>query len=343
MKVAFRADASIEIGTGHVMRCLTLAEALRDQGAECQFICSAEDGNMLQAIREKGFKASGVEPFMNWRIDAEQTQADLAESRVNWIIVDHYALDSRWEQALKAHCHKLMVIDDLADRTHDCDLLLDQNLGRLKSDYEKLVPAACQLLIGPKYALLRPEFAAWRDYSLKRRAVDTELKQLLISMGGTDYSNSTSQILQALKQVPLPTNCHITVVMGASSPWIQQATALAETMPWSTEVKVNVGNMAELMANSDLSIGAAGSTSWERCCLGLPSIQFVLANNQRLIANALHLANAAISVDMGSFNAAASALCASSKLANKLNSLTKATQTISNGTGVLQVRSTLCD
>ena len=294
MKIAFRADASIEIGTGHVMRCLTLAEALRDQGAECQFICGSQDGNMLQTIRDRGFRASSVEAFMNWKSDAEQTQAVLAGSVVNWVVVDHYGLDAYWEQALKAHCRKLMVIDDLADRPHDCDLLLDQNLGRTKNDYERLVPQACQLLIGPEYALLRPEFSAWRDYSLKRRATNPQFKHLLISMGGTDYPNSTSQILEALKKSLLPIDCRITVVMGMSSPWIRQVTDLAKTMPWTTDVRVNVSNMAELMANSDLAIGAAGSTSWERCCLGLPSLIVILAENQK--SGAAHLVQSGVAI-----------------------------------------------
>jgi UDP-2,4-diacetamido-2,4,6-trideoxy-beta-L-altropyranose hydrolase len=281
LKIAFRADASIELGTGHVMRCLTLATALRDQGAECQFISGLLEGNMLQAIQDKGFKASSIAASDDWKQDADQTQSLLSGEPVDWLIVDHYGLDSRWENALKSNYQKLMVIDDLADRPHNCDLLLDQNLGRLASDYKPFLPNTCQLLIGPQYALLRPEFAQWRDYSLKRRAAHPELKHLLISMGGTDYPNSTSQILEALKQAPLPLDCRITVVMGASSPWTQQVTGIAKIMPWKTEVAVNVSNMAELMANSDLAIGAAGSTTWERCCLGLPSLVVILAENQK--------------------------------------------------------------
>jgi UDP-2,4-diacetamido-2,4,6-trideoxy-beta-L-altropyranose hydrolase len=302
MKVVFRADASLKIGNGHVMRCLALAEALRDQGAECQFICGSQEGNMLQAISDKGFKASGIDTFIDWELDLEKTQAVLVESTVHWVVVDHYSLDIRWEQTIKTHCHKLMVIDDLADRQHDCDSLLDQNLGRVKSDYAQLVPNTCQLLIGPEYALLRPEFATWREYSLKRRAGNPELKHILISMGGTDYPNSTSQILQALKETSLPLGCRLTVVMGGSSPWIQQVMDIAKAMPFHTEVKVNVSNMAELMANSDLAIGAAGSTSWERCCLGLPSLIACTADNQREVFKALLACSAAGYLDLQTLN-----------------------------------------
>lgn len=293
LKIAFRADASIELGTGHVMRCLTLASTLRDQGAECQFISSLLEGNMLQAIQDKGFKASSITASDDWKQDAAQTQSLLLGEPVDWLVVDHYGLDSRWENNLKPNCKKLMVIDDLADRAHNCDLLLDQNLGRLASDYKPYVPKTCHLLIGPQYALLRPEFAQWREYSLKRRAENQELKHLLISMGGTDYPNSTSQILEALKQTPLPLDCRITVIMGATSPWIQQVTDLAKTMPWATEVKVNVNNVAELMANSDLAIGAAGSTTWERCCLGLHSLMVITASNQESGAKAMAAIDAA--------------------------------------------------
>jgi len=179
-----------------------------------------------------------------------------------------------------------MVIDDLADRAHDCDLLLDQNLGRSAADYAAHVPPACKMLIGPRYALLRPEFAALRPQSLARRA-QPELKHLLITMGGVDKDNATSRVLEALRTCDLPQHCHITVVMGPHAPWLEEVRRLAATMPWATEVLVNIRDMAVLMAKSDVAIGAAGSTSWERCALGLPTVQLILADNQREAGAAL--------------------------------------------------------
>jgi UDP-2,4-diacetamido-2,4,6-trideoxy-beta-L-altropyranose hydrolase len=311
MNITFRTDASLDIGTGHVMRCLTLAQALREHGASCRFICREHPGNLLDLIRLRGFEAQAL-PMQDlsqvkssqqsapgerilvhagwlgadWQVDAEQTKDAIGDAVVDWLIVDHYALDVRWEAALKPHYQKLMVIDDLADRPHDCDLLLDQNLGRTEQHYVGLVSAHCTVLVGPQYALLRPDFSKLRQYSLARR-VTPQLKRLLITMGGVDKDNATGEVLAALTGSALPTDCHITVVMGPHAPWLTQVRKQAEKMLWSTEVLVNVDNMAKLMADSDLAIGAAGSTSWERCCLGLPTLLVVLADNQRDGANAL--------------------------------------------------------
>jgi UDP-2,4-diacetamido-2,4,6-trideoxy-beta-L-altropyranose hydrolase len=228
-----------------------------------------------------------------WQTDAQETAAVLASLQPDWLVVDHYALDLRWEAALKPHYKKLMVIDDLADRTHRCNLLLDQNLGRQPQDYAALVPTHCQVLTGPHYALLRPEFAALRPYSLQRRQAQPALRQLLITLGGVDQFNATGQVLHALKTCALPPECRISVVMGLTAPWLENVRELAALMPWPTEVVVNVNDMAQRMAVSDLAIGAAGSTSWERCCLGLPTLMLVLAENQKPSAHALDAAHAA--------------------------------------------------
>jgi UDP-2,4-diacetamido-2,4,6-trideoxy-beta-L-altropyranose hydrolase len=318
MRVAIRTDASLDIGNGHVMRCLTLADALKVQGADCHFICRVHSGHMLELIRLRGHcvtalpigqlspaMASGPESQpvhaallgCDWQTDAEQMVSMLVDLQPDWLVVDHYALDQRWEAALSPHYRKLLVIDDLADRPHRCDLLLDQNLGRQPLDYEGLVPTHCQVLTGSQYALLRPEFAALRPYSLQRRLAQPALRQLLISMGGVDQPNATGQVLQALKTCTLPADCRITVAMGLAAPWLQNVQELAAQMPWPTEVVVNVSDMAQRMADSDLAIGAAGSTSWERCCLGLPTLMVVLAENQRYIAAALDRAGAAMTLE----------------------------------------------
>lgn len=308
MKVAIRTDASLQIGTGHVMRCLTLADSLQAAGAQCHFICREHPGNLVSHIRQRGFTVcvllAANETFIiddlalerqsnyaawlgvDWITDAVQTKDGFGSMVVDWLIVDHYALDARWEQTLRPLCRKLMVIDDLADRPHDCDLLLDQNLGRNVGEYSQLVPKDCKVLAGPHYALLRPEFAILRDYSLRRRTTP-QFKRLLISMGGVDQADVTGKILETLKDCLLPTDISITIVMGRHAPWLERVQLLAKQMSQPTEVKVNISNMAQLMADSDLAIGAAGSTSWERCCLGLPTLVVVLAENQRNSASAL--------------------------------------------------------
>jgi len=322
MKAVFRADASLQIGTGHVMRCLTLADALAAKGADCQFICRAHQGNLIEFIRSKGY-LTHILPVVsanasNLAIHSELAFPDLRHSqwlgatqaqdaevcaslleaqRPDWLIVDHYALDVRWEQALAPYYHNLMVIDDLADRKHSCDLLLDQTFGRDVADYRPLVPADCRLLCGSQYALLRPEFAALRPYSLQRRARPV-IRELLVTMGGVDKDNATGRVLQALGSCSLPEDCRITVVMGATAPWLEEVRNLAQEMPWAARVLVGVNDMAQLMADSDLAIGAAGATSWERCCLGLPSIMLVLAANQMQVALGLEEAGAARVADL---------------------------------------------
>lgn len=318
MRIVFRADASLQIGSGHVMRCLTLAEALRERGAECRFICREHPGHLIEFIRGKGYPVHALpngqtnplaegapdQPSHAPWLGATQTQdaeacvAILQELRPDWLIVDHYALDQRWETALQPHYRKLMVIDDLADRPHICDLLLDQTFGRSPDDYKSWVPVDCTLLCGSQYALLRPEFGALRKYSLERRE-NPQLEHLLITMGGVDKDNATCQVLEALRRCALPTNCHITVIMGPSAPWLSEVRQQAAQLPWPTEVRVNVSDMALLMADSDLAIGAAGSTSWERCCLGLPTVMVVLADNQKTAAALLEQAQAVLMLSLG--------------------------------------------
>jgi len=314
MKIAFRTDASLLIGSGHAMRCLTLADALKAQGADCHFVSREHPGHLLDAICQRGhvvtalpagtYSSAGADDpspqpvhaawlGCAWQFDAEQTGAVLSNLQPDWLVVDHYSLDQRWEQALSPHYRKLLVIDDLADRPHYCDLLLDQNLGRQPAHYIQWVPAHCRLLTGPRYALLRPEFAFLRSYSMQRRQAQPALRQLLITMGGVDQPNATGQVLQALKTCALPADCRITVVMGVTAPCLQNVQELAAQMPWPTDVVVNINDMAQRMADSDLAIGAAGSTSWERCCLGLPTLMVVLSDNQQASAQALDAAQAA--------------------------------------------------
>jgi UDP-2,4-diacetamido-2,4,6-trideoxy-beta-L-altropyranose hydrolase len=318
VQVAFRADASLQIGTGHVMRCLTLADALRERGASCSFVCRPHQGHLLALITQRGYQVlalpelqEGAQHNLNgtahsywlgtdWAIDAQDTQHVLSARSggqpVDWLVVDHYGLDARWEEALRPQAKRIMVIDDLADRPHACDLLLDQNLGRKEADYGSLLKSKATTLVGPQYALLRPEFAALRAQSLARRQSKPQLQRLLVTMGGVDKDNATGQVLSSLQSCNLPGDLRVTVVMGPHAPWLVQVQAQAAQMPRSTEVLVGVGNMAQLMAESDLAIGAAGGTAWERCSLGLPSLVLVLAQNQLSGAMALQKVGAAVSM-----------------------------------------------
>lgn len=311
MKFLFRVDASIAIGSGHVMRCLTLADALRRRGAQCHFICRAHDGHLVEAIRARGFEATALpaagahtgsqDPAHaawlggTWQDDARQTLALAQAVQPDWLVVDHYALDARWENAVRPGGVRLLVIDDLADRAHAGAVLLDQNLGRTAADYDGLVPAACAVLAGPAYALLRPEFAQRREASLAYRQT-AQLRHVFINMGGVDTPNATGAVLRALREGDLPSACRLSVVMGAQAVWTEEIRQLAADLPWPTEVLVNVADMADRMAASNLAIGAAGGTAWERCCLGLPTLVVVLAANQVASAHALEQAGAALAL-----------------------------------------------
>ena len=295
------------------MRCLTLADALLARGALCTFIFRAHNGHLLNLIKLRGHQAialpcvspiSGLlqdEPVhaawlgTDWITDAQETREVIGTSQVHWLVVDHYALDWRWEQSLKTRCLNLMVIDDLADRAHDCDLLLDPNLGRTPQDYLHLLKPDTTKLIGPQYALLRPEFAQWHSQSMARRTQLT-IEHLLITLGGVDKDNATCQVLQALKTCNLPIDLRITVVMGSNAPSLEEVNTQASQMQWPTNVLVGVADMAQLMAESDLCIGAAGGTSWERCYLGLPTMLLVLADNQLPGAKALEKTGAVVAL-----------------------------------------------
>ena len=306
------------------MRCLTLARALREMGAECHFLCREHRGNLCEMIQSEGFfvhqlpkdaqddangASSGAQPDRlngitehsqwlgaSWQTDAEACRAIFENLAPDWLIVDHYALDACWEKAALPPGARLLVIDDLADRPHIADILLDQNLGRRAEDYESLIPASCRCLVGPHYSLLRPEFAELRETSLDRRREPYEPKRLLVSLGGVDKDNATGEVLEELKFCDLPADSQISVIMGTSAPWLEAIRMKASELPWHCNVVVNATNMAERMTWADLAIGAAGSTSWERCCLGVPTLMVVLAENQKGIAQALHQAGAAYNV-----------------------------------------------
>lgn len=287
MEILIRTDASQQIGSGHIMRCLTLANELT-QKAQVSFICRELTGNMCDYIEQQGYIVHRL-PLPetdDWQTDAKQTTAILAaeNSVIDWLIVDHYGLDAQWETTMRPYVRKIMVIDDMANRRHDCDILLDQNLYMdMESRYQDLVPNNCQQLLGPKYALLRPEFLAARNTLRKR---DGNIKRLLIFMGGSDPTNETTKTLEAIKLLNR-LEIAVDVVVGASNPHQEQIKQLCISLP-NAAYYCQVSNMAELMVKADLAIGAGGSTNWERCCLGLPSLVVTIAENQEELTHTLH-------------------------------------------------------
>jgi UDP-2,4-diacetamido-2,4,6-trideoxy-beta-L-altropyranose hydrolase len=284
MIVAIRADASVLLGSGHVMRCAALGEALRAHGAQVIFICCEGDGDMAGWLVAAGFAVRRLAPDAGgWQDDAAATVAALASLKPDWLIVDHYWLDARWERQLAAHAGKILAIDDLANRPHACNVLLDQNFyPDAASRYEPYLTPDCLRLLGPGYALLRGEFG--QAYA-RRRVRDGVVRRILCFFGGADAGNATGMALDALALLARP-DIAVDVVIGAANPWRERIERQCGALP-QARFHRQVSNMAELMQAADLCIGAGGSSSWERCCLGLPSVVLAVADNQVEVARAL--------------------------------------------------------
>jgi UDP-2,4-diacetamido-2,4,6-trideoxy-beta-L-altropyranose hydrolase len=317
--IVFRTDAALQIGAGHVMRCLTLADALQAVGWQCHFICRAHPGHLGALIEQRGHAlhlvplteapavaaAASGPAHAHWlgtdaATDAAQAAVILQRLHPDWLVVDHYALDAAWERQLRPMTGRILVIDDLADRPHDADLLLDQNLGSTEAAYRPLVPPQCQLLVGARYALLRPEFAALRSICWQRRALPQPWSTLLVSMGGVDPDNLTGTILDQIGQLSFAASLQVQVVLGPTAPWLHSLADTLEQRPFRATLHAGTPHVARLMADADLAIGAAGTTAWERCCLGLPALMYVLADNQQSNGTALARAGAAVLIDRAS-------------------------------------------
>jgi UDP-2,4-diacetamido-2,4,6-trideoxy-beta-L-altropyranose hydrolase len=265
------------------MRCLTLADELNKQNHDVVFICRELMGNLISIIKypvlvlpeDSNFQSDDL--YLTWlgatqEQDAKQT-IEVISKNTDILIVDSYALNETWHKKLRQHTQKIMVIDDLADRQFDCDVLLNQNLGSQLEDYDNKVSNNCTLLLGCGYALLRPEFKKLRKKALEKRENVKEIKNIFVSMGGSDVNNITYDVLKQLDS-----KFNVVVVLGALSPHNEMIKDYA--IDKNIEVIVSANNMAELMLNADLAIGASGSTNWERLCLGLPSLIFTVAKNQ---------------------------------------------------------------
>ncbi|WP_417536707.1 UDP-2,4-diacetamido-2,4,6-trideoxy-beta-L-altropyranose hydrolase [Methylophaga sp.] len=300
MRIAFRADASVQIGTGHVMRCLTLADALRAQGHECLFICRDHPGCLSELINQRGYElhllthkiptdlenesdnllAHAEWLGVPWQKDAEQTNRVLSGQTVDWLVADHYALDSRWERQIASKVKRILVIDDLADRKHQADILLDQNaLGeRIKERYRDLVNLQCGLFLGPQYALLGQEYRLLASAMPER---DGHVSRVLIFVGGSDPHHLTEQYLEALASPPFK-HLAVDVVIGKNHPSPEKVGKIVESRD-GARLYTGLPSLSALLVRADLILGAGGATNWERMCLGLPAIVVSVARNQESI------------------------------------------------------------
>lgn len=255
MNILIRTDASVSIGSGHVMRCLTIASELQKKGHEVMFYMKQLPGHLIELVELRGFQV----------IDAFQM--------VDVCIVDHYEIDEQWEKSIRPFVKKIVVIDDLANRVHDCDVLLDQNVvPNYETRYDLLVSKHCLKLLGPKYLIMRDEFIEQRKQIRNRTGV---VRRLLVFMGGTDPTGETMKVLRALEHCAFE---WIDVVVGNGNPKRQQIQTICKEQGFHYHCQIDY--IASLMAQADFSIGAGGSTTWERCYVGLPSSSTIVAENQ---------------------------------------------------------------
>ncbi|MBD1381925.1 UDP-2,4-diacetamido-2,4,6-trideoxy-beta-L-altropyranose hydrolase [Metabacillus arenae] len=297
MNICIRVDASLKIGTGHVMRCLTLADQLKQTDSSISFICREHEGNLNDMIESKGYKVYRLpnDQKLNdnswlgipWEVDADQTMSIISKQIgfVDWLIVDHYKIDIKWETKLYAAAKKIMIIDDLADRQHVCDIILDQNFYHdMAARYQSLIPNETKRLFGPKYALLRQEFIEERKKIRYRKG---ELRRILVFFGGTDPTNETEKVLECIKMFKRK-DLLFDVIVGNTNPRKDHLKVLSDKLP-NSKFHCQINNMAALMNKADFSFGAGGSTTWERCYLGLPSCVTIIADNQIEVTKAMEL------------------------------------------------------
>lgn len=272
MKFAFRVDSSIHMGSGHISRCTALATALRKRGAEVVFVCAELPGNHNYIARYAGFdiltlSEGGPES------DARRT-AEALGTHVDWLVVDHYGLDQRWERAMRPWCDRLIAFDDLANRPHDVNFLLDPAWPPDPERYQRLVPREAVLLLGPHYALMSSDITEL--HSQTRRP--DENPSVLVFFGGSDPTDLTGRTMNALHHRDLA-GVTTDVVIGASNPHAHSIRQMANDMPFVT-VHDAAPSLAPLLARNTLGVGAGGVSMWERMCAGIPSIVVSLAENQ---------------------------------------------------------------
>lgn len=307
-RVVFRVDASMRIGGGHLMRCLSLADALVDRGAEVIFVCALLTPSLLARMAASGYPLERVDPpagvegdhrdgavlaLHAQRADATRTHAALqGMPQADWLVLDHYQLDHVWQTAVRSAARRLLVIDDLANRVLACDLLLDQTFARHPSHYDGLLPRGADMLVGSRYALLRPQFRRARPAAMQRE--HGPVRRVLISLGATDIRGVTLRALE--RALAVDAQFGVDVVLPADAQSLKGVRALA-TVNRRVAVHVDREDMASLLLAADLAVGAAGTSAWERCCLALPTVTLVLAENQREVAASLDEAGAALVVD----------------------------------------------
>jgi UDP-2,4-diacetamido-2,4,6-trideoxy-beta-L-altropyranose hydrolase len=285
-RILFVVDAGPRVGGGHVMRSLTLAGALAGQGATCAFMGPPPVSALLDAF------APGAARLAAASAEPRDLAAAIGPEPFDAVVFDHYGLSQRDHRAI-GQDRPVLVIDDLADRPLGADVVLDSGPARKPEDYSGLIPEDCRLLLGPNFAPVRPEFAALRETALAWRG--EPVQRILVAMGLTDLGGVTARIVERLRM--RIGEAGLDIVLGGAAASLAGLSKVARRDP-RLSIHVDTPHMARLTAEADIAVGAAGSSSWERCTLGLPSLLVVLAENQRAAAKALAERGAALVVDL---------------------------------------------
>jgi UDP-2,4-diacetamido-2,4,6-trideoxy-beta-L-altropyranose hydrolase len=275
-KVAYiRADASPAMGGGHIMRCLALAEALTAMGDwEARFLVRPETPISFPALKRYSHAVTEL------LCPPEDEAREIGETLpgCDTLVVDHYGLGADFEKASRAFAREILAIDDVPKRVHACDALLDAGAGSSADAYATFVSGQTRLLLGPSYALLRPEFQCLREGALAKRSVAAPVQRILLSFGAMDNKNFCVKSLRALVLCGLEVKTDI--ILSARAPHLGEVQKLADEMPFPVAIHTDTPRMASLMLAADLAIGAGGGSALERCCLGLASIIVLTADNQ---------------------------------------------------------------
>lgn len=336
MKLIIRVDASTQIGTGHVMRCLALAQAFQDEGVEAIFALANHAPNLESRLKSEGMKVVHLDVEMGSVEDASET-SELAHScGCQWLVVDGYHFLGKYQRIIKDAGLSLLFIDDYGHAEHYyADFVLNQNVYAHEGFYQNR-ESYTKLLLGTKYALLRREFWQWQGWV---REIPLVARKILVTLGGADPDNVTLKVIQALQEVRVE-ELEVVIIVGGSNPHYAKLLAAVEKSEVSIELQKNVTNMPDLMAWADVAIAAGGSTTWELAFMGLPSLLIVLADNQKAVADILN--NMGVSVNLG-WHSDVSANCLSQNITQlikegkKRSQITKLSQQLVDGDGSSRV------
>lgn len=339
MRVIFRADASSAVGGGHMMRCLALAEELSERGADVSFAVGKQSLETVPPLSRSGH---GIVVLEGSNL-AELSEIEEEVGECDLFVIDHYERDDTFERKARSIAKTVLAIDDLPERLHDCDILLDQTFGRKTNEYERLVPANAVVLTGTSYALLRRAFRTLRQSALQKRRrfhPAKPVRRILVSLGASDTDGLTRWTLDAINQSKLDVS--VDVVIGSADPRTLGLVDQAEQMSQPVVFHGFDANVAALMLTADLAIGAAGSSAWERCCMGLPSLMVVLADNQNDIGAGLQSTGAAKLVSVSDFSCPdrfSESLVELASNASLLESMSAAAARICDGEGAGRIAS----